>query len=57
MELFLKSLLNLLQLYFCFVFWFLVHKVCGILAPQPGIHSPSLEGKVLTAEPPGKSLL
>ena len=46
---FLKSLLNLLQYYFCFMFWFFGHKACGILASQPGIeHKPSaLKGKVL----------
>ena len=46
---FLKSLLNLLQYYFYFMFWFLGHKACGILASQPGIeHKPSaLKGKVL----------
>ena len=33
-------------------------EACGILAPRPGIKrtSPALEGKVLTIEPPGKSL-
>ena len=35
--LFLKSLLNLLQYYFCFMFWFLGHEACGILPPWPGI--------------------
>ena len=40
------------------VFWFFDHKACGILVPQPGIKptAPALEGEVLTAEPPGKSL-
>ena len=34
------------------------HEACGILAPRPGIEPtpPALEGKVLTTEPPGKSL-
>ena len=32
-----KSLLNLLWYSFCFMFWFYGPKVCGILAPQPGI--------------------
>ena len=31
---FLKSLLNLLQYCFCFMFWFFGHEACGILAPQ-----------------------
>ena len=53
---FLKSLLNMLQCCFCFMFWFFGHKACGILAPQPGIKPtpPTLEGKVLTTGPPGK---
>ena len=33
---FLKSLLNLLQYRFCFMFWFFGPKACEILAPQPG---------------------
>ena len=32
-----KSLLNLLQYYFCFMFCFFSYKACGILAPRPGI--------------------
>ena len=32
-----KSLSNLLQYCFCFMFWFFGPKACGILAPQPGI--------------------
>ena len=39
-----KSILNLLQYYFCFMvfcffvfFWLFGHKTCGILAPQPGV--------------------
>ena len=57
--LFLKSLLNLLQYCFCFLFWFFGRKACGILAPRPGIEPspPPLEGEVLTAGPPGKSPL
>ena len=41
-----KSLLNLLQYCFCFMFWFFGPEACGILAPQPGIQpTPSaLEG-------------
>ena len=33
-------------------------EVCGILVPPPGIEpsSPSLEGRLLTTGPPGKSL-
>ena len=55
---FLKSLLNLLQYCFCFMFWFFGHKACGILSPPPGIESapPALEGEVLTTGLPGKSL-
>ena len=35
---FLKSLLNLLQYYFCFMFlWNSGHKACGILVPGPWI--------------------
>ena len=43
---FLKSLLNLLQYCFCFMFCFFGREACGILAPQPGIEpAPSaLEG-------------
>ena len=53
---FLKSLLNLLQYCFCFMFRFSGHKSCGILAPQPGIEPtpPALEREVLTTGPPGK---
>ena len=44
----LKSLLNLLQYCFCFMFWFLVWKAHGILAPQPGIEPtrPAVEREV-----------
>ena len=40
------------------MFWFLGHQACGILIPWPGIEPipPELEGKVLTTEPPRKSL-
>ena len=34
---FLKSLLNLLQYCFSFMFWFFGHKACGILIVWPGI--------------------
>ena len=57
---FLKSLLNLLQYCFCFMyFWIFGREACGILTPQPGIKPapPALEGRVLTTGPPGKSLL
>ena len=55
---FLKSLLNLLQYCFCFIFWSLGRKACGILAPRPGIEPAplALEGEVLTTGLPGKSL-
>ena len=56
---FLKSLMNLLQYYFCFMFRFCVHEAYRILVPLPGIgiepESPALEGEVLTTGPPGKS--
>ena len=56
---FLKSLMNLLQYYFCFMFWFCVHEAYRILVPLPGIGiepaSSALEGEVLTTGPPGKS--
>ena len=35
---FLKSLLNLLQYCFCFMFWFFGHEARGLLAPQPNPH-------------------
>ena len=56
MDHFLKSLLNLLQYCFCFIFHFFGPEAYEILAPQPGIKPvpPSLEGKVLTTGPPGK---
>ena len=38
------------------MFYFFGDKACEILAPQPGIKPTSLEGKVLTTGPPGKSL-
>ena len=52
------TILNELQCCFCFMFWFVDCKACGILAPQPGLKpaSPTLEGEVLTNGPPGKSL-
>ena len=53
------SLLNLLQYCFCFIFWFLGHEACGILAHHPGIKPapPALEDEVLTTGPPGRSLV
>ena len=41
------------------MFCFLGHEACGILAPQPGTEPVplALEGEVLTARPPGKSLI
>ena len=40
------------------MFWFFGRKVCGILAPRPGIEPapPALDGEVLTTGPPGKPL-
>ena len=54
-----KSLLNLLQYCFCFMFWFFGHEACVILALQRGIEPipPALEGEVLTTGQPGKSLV
>ena len=53
-HLFLKSLLNLLQCCFCFMFWDFGPGAYGILAPQPVIEpAPSaLEGEVLAREVP-----
>ena len=50
-----KSLLNLLQ--YCFCFMFFCHKACVILVPQPRIElaPPVLEGRFLTTRLPGKS--
>ena len=55
---FLKSLLNLLEYCFRFMFWFFGHEAWKILAPQRGIEPspPALEGDVLTTGPPRKSL-
>ena len=49
-ELFLKSLQNLLQYCFCFMFWVFGCEACGILAPWPGIKPapPALEDEVST---------
>ena len=48
MDHFLKTLLNLLQYCFCFMFSFFGHEAYGILAPQSGIElvPPALEGEV-----------
>ena len=51
----LKSLLNLLQYCFCFMFLLFGPEASGNLAHQPGFE-PALEGKVLSAGLPGKSL-
>ena len=55
---FLKSLLNLSQHCFCFMFGCLGHEACGILAPRPRVEPtpPALEGEVLTSRLPGRSL-
>ena len=54
---FLKSLLNLLQYCFWFIFQFFGLEACGVLLPLPGMEPtlPTLEGEVLIAGPPGKS--
>ena len=41
-----KSLLNLLQYCFCFMFWFFNSESCGILALQPGFEPATLHWKV-----------
>ena len=54
----LKSLLNLLQYWFCLIFCFQGHMACGIFDPWFKDQTPmpsALEGEVLTTEPPGKS--
>ena len=57
LSIFQKSLWNLLQYCFCFMFWFCGCEACGVLAPRPGIEPlpPALEGEVLTTEPPEMS--
>ena len=57
--LFLKSVLNLLQYCFCFMFWFFGREACEILALWPGVEPTALalEGEVLTTGLPGRSLL
>ena len=63
-DIFLKSLLNLLQYCFCFMPSCFGHEACGQntrvqsrFNPRPGIEPtpPALEGKVSTTGPPGKS--
>ena len=47
-------------LLFCVLFcFFFGQETCGILAPPPGrgLEPPLLEGKLLTTDPPGESLL
>ena len=46
---FLKSLLNLLQYYFCVMFRFFGPKAYGVWAPRPGVEpaQSALEGEVL----------
>jgi len=53
----LKSLWNLLQYCFCFMFCFFGCEACGILVSPPGMEPtpPELKGKVLSTGPPGKS--
>ena len=57
MDCFLKSLLNSLQYYFCFIYWFFAQEACEILAPIPGIEPapPTLEGEILITGQPKKS--
>ena len=54
----LKVSIEFVTMLFLLCFLFCGHKTCGILAPRPGIEPapPALEGKVLTAGPPEKSL-
>ena len=51
-----KTLLNLLQYCFSFMFWFWGHETCRISAPWWGIRPTplALEGEVLTTGPLGK---
>ena len=52
-----NPLLNLLHYCFYFMFCFVYgHKACGILAFQPGIEPPAVEGEVFTSGPQWKSL-
>ena len=49
--------IDLLQYFFCFMFWFFGREACGILAPRPGIEPapPALKVEVLTTGPTRKS--
>ena len=49
---------GLLQYCFCFMFWFVGYEVSGLLALQPRIEltPPALEGEILPAGLPGKSI-
>ena len=53
----LRSLLNLLQYCFSFMFWFFNSEVCGISAPLRGLEPilSALEGDVPNTGPPGES--
>ena len=53
-----KCFLNFLLFLFVYLFW-LCHKACEILVPQPGIKPipPALEAQILTTELPGKSCI
>ena len=55
---FFKSLLNLLQYCFCFVFWFPGYEACGIVGPELGIEPalPALDGELLAPGLPEKTL-
>ena len=55
---FFKVFIEFVTMYcFCFMFWFLDHEACGILAPQSGFEPapPALEGTISTTRTPGKS--
>ena len=53
---FLKSLLNLVQYCFCFMFLFFVHEACEILVPYPGTKpTPCALDSSLNHWTPGKS--
>ena len=53
-----KVFIEIVTILLLFYVRFFGHKACGILAPQPGIEPapPALEGEILTAGPPGKSI-
>ena len=56
--LFKSLLLNVLQYYFCFMFWFFGQETCGFLAFRSGTEPtvPALEGEVFTTRQTGRSL-